>query len=40
MVQTPICWETASREAPLGSEGPEVDHRSGGRLGAPVAGGT
>ena len=34
------CWETTSREAPRGSEGPEVDHRSGGRLGGPAAGGT
>ena len=34
------CWETTSREAPRGSEGPEVDHRSGSRLGGPAAGGT
>jgi hypothetical protein len=29
-----------SREAPRGSEGPEVDHRSGGRLGGPESTGT
>jgi len=37
---TDVVVETTSREAPPGSEGPEVDHRSGGRLGGPAAGGT
>jgi hypothetical protein len=43
-LRTTVCgrrceWRT-SREAPRGGEGPEVDHRSGGRLGGPKSRGT